>query len=247
MFNKIHLKNRKHITKKNKIPIIVLIITLLMYYTLKIINQIMTPILIEQAELEINKFSTIIVNKAMSHILEDYINTEEIFNNTLTQDGYVQTIDFNPIAVNRILSIATDIVQTNIKKLENGELIIDEMPINNSTKLKKGIIIEIPFGLITRNTFFSNLGPKIPVKLNYIGDVVSNISTKIKQYGINNALVEVSIKLELTAQIILPFMTEKKKMEYDIPVAIKIIQGIVPSYYGNGLVKDSAIYALPIE
>lgn len=247
MVNKIHLKKSKHISKKTKILAVFILIIILLFYIFEIINQVMAPILLEQADLEINKFSTIIVNKAISQVLEDKINPNEIFNNTISEDGYIQAIDFNPIVVNQILSIATDVVQTNIKLLENGELLIDELSIKDSSKLKKGIIAEVPLGSITKNALFSNLGPKIPIRLNYIGDVASNISTKITQYGINNALVEVGIKLELTAQVILPFMTEKKKMQYDIPVAIKIIQGIVPNYYGNGLVKDSSIYTLPIE
>ena len=51
----------------------------------------------------------------------------------------------------------------------------------------------------------------------------------------------------MTAQIILPLMTKKKVLDYNIPVVIKIVQGIVPSYYGNGLLKDSAIYSLPFS
>lgn len=213
----------------------------------KIINQIMTPILLEQAELEINKFSTIIANKAISQALNDKINIEKIFNNTLSKDGYIQSIDFNTIAVNEILTIATESVQKDIKLLEKGELIIDDISDGKSSKLRKGIIAEIPLGVITKNTLFSNIGPKIPIRLNYIGDVISNISTKITQYGINNAMIEVKINLELTAKIIMPFISEKKKLEYDIPIATKIIQGVVPDYYGSELIKNSSIYTMPIE
>lgn len=213
----------------------------------KIINQTMTPILLEQAELEINKFSTIIANKAISQALNDKINIEKIFNNTLSKDGYIQSIDFNTIAVNEILTIATESVQKDIKLLEKGELIIDDISDGKSSKLRKGIIAEIPLGVITKNTLFSNIGPKIPIRLNYIGDVISNISTKITQYGINNAMIEVKINLELTAKIIMPFISEKKKLEYDIPIATKIIQGVVPDYYGSELIKNSSIYTLPIE
>ena len=93
----------------------------------------------------------------------------------------------------------------------------------------------------------SNLGPVIPIRLHYMGDVNSNITTKITQYGINNALVEIGVKLEMTAQIILPFITDKMTLECDIPLAIKMIQGSVPNYYGSGLVKDSSLYSVPLD
>ena len=51
----------------------------------------------------------------------------------------------------------------------------------------------------------------------------------------------------MTAQIILPFVTEKMLLECDIPLAIKMVQGSVPTYYGNGFVKDSTMYSLPLE
>ena len=60
-------------------------------------------------------------------------------------------------------------------------------------------------------------------------------------------MVEVGVHLEMTAQIILPFVTEKMILECDIPLAIKMIQGSVPTYYGNGLIKDSSMYSLPLE
>ena len=69
----------------------------------------------------------------------------------------------------------------------------------------------------------------------------------VYQYGINNALVEVGVHLEMTAQILLPFFTKKMQLECEIPIAIKMIQGSIPNYYGSGLLKDSSIYSLPLE
>jgi len=37
----------------------------------------------------------------------------------------------------------------------------------------------------------SNLGPKIPVKFDLVGEVIINIETKITNYGINNAMMEI--------------------------------------------------------
>lgn len=114
-----------------------------------------------------------------------------------------------------------------------------DLPEDRINDLKKGIIAKIPIGVITKNSLLANIGPEIPIRLHYVGDVNSNITTEITPYGINNALVKIGVKLEMTAQIILPFLTDKMVLNCDIPLAIKMIQGTVPNYYGSGLVKDS--------
>lgn len=252
MKKRIHLKKKKKIRKINIFLITIIGVIIGVILLLNNINKKFTPILLETAELEIGKFSTIVVNKAIAQVLEDKINTEDLFDTIMNEKGEIQTIDFNPIIVNQVLNVATSVVQNNLKLLEEGNLdtigIYDmDLPENRIKDLKKGIITKIPIGVITGNSILANLGPSIPIRLHYIGDVNSNITTKITQYGINNALVEIGVKLQMTAQIILPFTTNKMSLDCDIPLAIKMIQGNVPNYYGSGLVKDSSLYSIPLE
>lgn len=256
MKKRIKLRKKKFILKKIKQKNIILILLILLiisvFLMLKFVNSKLSPILLENAELEINKLSVIIANKAVSQVLEDKINTENIFETVKDNDGTIQTIDFNPIVVNQVLNIVTTVVQNNLKLLEEGD--IDSIGIydmnlseDRINDLEKGIILKIPMGIIANNTLLSNLGPKIPIRLHYIGDVVGNITTKVTQYGINNAMVELGIHLEITAQILLPFSTKKNVIDCNIPLAIKIIQGVVPSYYGGELLKNSSLYSKTIE
>jgi len=254
MKKKIQLKNRKKIKlkKTNMFLLVLILIGISVIMLVRIIGNYITPILLETAEMEVTKFSTIVVNKAISQVLDDKINVDEIFDTVKSNDGQIQTIDFNPVIVNQVLNIAVTVVQENLLLLENGNLEsigIYDMNFSEARikDLERGIVVRIPIGIVSKNTILSNLGPEIPIRLHFIGDVNSNITTEIKQYGINNAMVEVGVRLEMTAQIILPFVTEKKVLNYDIPLAIKIIQGNVPNYYGNGLLKDSSLYSIPIE
>ena len=257
MKRRVHLKNKnkfkiKNISRKNLFLLVLCAVCVCVSLFLNYINNKFTPVLLENAELEINKFSTIMVNKAIAQVLEDKINIDDIFYTIRNDDDVIQTIDFNPVVVNQILNVATTVVQNNLKLLEDGDLdtigIYDmNFPEDRINDLEKGIILRLPIGILTNNTILSNLGPKIPVRLHYIGDVNSNITTKVTQYGINNAMVEVGVHLEMTAQIILPFVTQKKILDCDIPIAIKIIQGSVPYYYGSGLLKDSSLYSIPFD
>ena len=142
---KIHLKKMKKVSKKNLLVGTLVVGFLAVLYLLNILNQRISPILLETAELEINKMSTIVVNKAIAQVLEDKINTDELFSTITSQNGEIQTIDFNPIIVNQVLNVATTVVQNNLKLLEEGNLdnigIYDmDLPEDRIEKLKKGII-----------------------------------------------------------------------------------------------------------
>lgn len=114
-------------------------------------------------------------------------------------------------------------------------------------KIKKGVVCELPAGILYLNDLLSNNGPVVPIKLNFIGYVTTNIETEAKTYGINSVYLEIFIHVEVIEQISMPLLTKSVKTEVDIPLTIKIIQGVIPDYYQSGLQRDSQIYSLPIE
>ena len=244
---------KKFWIKKIKLLLLIIIFTwiisLLIIMTLSIKIK---PILLATAKFEAEKVESSIINKAINEILDNGYDTNELFNTILSKDGKIQTIDFNTSKVNKLLSVLTMKVQEDLKMLEEG--LVEDLGINNrnisSSKklnLKKGVLVEVPIGALSSNTILADLGPRIPIKLHYLGEVNSNITTKIKEYGINNALLEIYANVEINAKVLLPFLTEKIILSSTTPIAIKVMQGSVPNYYSNGLSKDSSIYSIPFE
>lgn len=250
--SKIRLKGQRNFFKLSTSKIILLIIIFLIlaiFLSLKFINLKVNPILLDYAELESRKIASIVVNNAVNKNITS-INTEELFLIT-KDDNEIKSIDFNPIVVNTILTTITNSIQMNLKNIEQGKVELLDIESNalidyDISKLKQGIIYEIPTGVIFGNSFLANVGPRIPVKFSLIGDIISRINTKVTNYGINNALIEINIALELSEQIILPFVSNKIVITTSIPVALKLIQGTVPKYYLNGM-ENSTSFALPIE
>lgn len=252
MKKRIHLK-RKFSFFKNKINLvifIVIILIIMIVLTLNFISLKVNPVLLDYAQMEARKIASIIINDAVNQKITNDIDIEELFIITRDTNNEVKTIDFNPIVVNQILTETTILVQSNLRYLEQGKVDMLNLTNNalidyNQDKLKQGIIYEIPSGVIFGNSFLANIGPKIPVKFSLVGDIVGYINTNVTDYGINNALIEVNIVLELSEQVILPFVSEKITIDTTIPVALKLIQGSVPNYYLNGL--NSPSFALPIN
>ena len=237
--------------KKNIFIATLLLCLIITIIVLKIISIRVSPILMNYAELETKKLSSIVINRAVNKQLANGMNIDEMFNIIKNDNGEIATIDFNPAIVNKVLNTTTNVVLINLKAIEEGNIDFIELPdiliSNDKDKLKNGIIYEIPLGTITNSGFLSNLGPKIPIKLNIIGSVESNVKTNIKEYGINNALVEIYIRISVTEQINVPFISKRVTVTSDIPVALKVIQGSVPKYYGGTLSKQSNIFSIPIE
>lgn len=236
----------------NKIIIVFILIIVFIILTFRFINKKVSPILMDYAESYIKKVTNLIINKAISKQLSEELNIEDLF--IITKDGndYIRTIDFNPTLVNKALTIITNNIQLNLKYLEEGKIDSIDLPDNVEIKLdndksNKGVVYEIPSGIVFNNSLLANLGPKIPVKLNLIGDIVSNINASVTNYGINNALIEVSVTVSVEEMVLLPITTKKIKVESNVPVAMKLVQGTVPNYYFNGLDKNSPSLALSME
>ena len=223
--------------------VLVFIIIILLF---KIINERINPILFDYATLESRKFASIIINKAIEKNVATDLVIEDLYIVSKKENNEITSVDFNPAIVNKVLTKVTSSVQMNLKNLEEGNLDLleasdDVLIYYDKENLKKGIIFRIPSGIVFNNSLLTNIGPKIPVRFTLVGDVLSGINTKVTNYGINNALLEVSVNIKLTLKVILPISTKEVNVETNVPIAIKMIQGNVPNYYSNGLNSNFSI------
>lgn len=237
MKRKIHIK-KKH--KKIKIIIILLIIIVNSYLIIEYINKTISPKLINYAELEIKKLSSSIITESLKTEDIENLNTNKIFIITKNEKNEIMTIDINSVTLNQIIKNTTTEIQKKLKELEQGK--INE----NNEENKKGIVLKIPLGQIYDNFLLNDKGPKIPVKIKVLGDMESKINSSIKNYGINNALLEITLEITIEEKVILPISTKEIQVKQEIPIVIKIITGTVPNYYSNGINKSES-FSIPIE
>ncbi len=234
-------KKKKHLILK--LLVIIIIGVFCASLLIKYFSNKAAPFFMSYAESETRKLTTLIINKAVTKQIANDFNEEDLFDIIKDNEGRVQIITYNSKNVTKILNSITSLVQLNLKAIEEGNIDLLELPddtLNNydSNLLEKGIIYEIPFGAISNSSLLSNVGPKIPVKFNLIGDVVSGIDTNIKEYGINNALLEVGVSINVTTRINLPFVSDEITVSTIIPISMKIIEGSIPNFYA-GNIKSS--------
>ncbi len=192
-------------------------------------NKVLLPIAISDTR----KIITLIINSSITRGITNNMNTDNLFEIIKNNNDEIQMIDYNTMEVTKILNQITYNIQYSLRQIESGniESFNDTLKDYDNNLLKEGIIAEIPFGVIFDNPILNNIFPKVKLKLNIIGDVISNIETEIKPYGINNALIEVKVHLEVSSQINLPFISERVTIPNTIPISMKIINGTVPEAY----------------
>ena len=112
---------------------------------------------------------------------------------------------------------------------------------------KDGFVLLLPIGLASKNIYFSNLGPRIPVRIKFVGNLTTGLQTKIKEYGVNNSLIEVYLKVSLNEEIIVPYSSKKINNSCEILLSSQVIEGIVPSIYNGLLEKNSSLINVPLN
>ena len=237
---KMILKKRKKKKRINKILLLIIILIITTQLTLNYINKKISPKLIHYAEQALKKQSRIIITESITEEDLEQFKTENIYEITKNNNNEILTVDVNTIILNKIMKQSTKKIQENLKKLEQGK--INE----NNEENKNGIVLKIPLSVIHDNFILNNLGPKIPVKLKIIGDMETKINTNIKNYGINSALIELTLDITIKEEAILPLSTKEITVTQTLPLALKLIEGKIPNYYSNGINK-SEILSIPIE
>ncbi len=200
-----------------KKSIFILLLTLVLLFTILLLyfysNKI-SPLLIKYSKVESKRIAIDIISKGVSDDVVKVLSEDNLFNIDKDTNGNIELIDYNTKVVNKILSITSKRVAANFTEL--------------STK-KNGVIMSVPIGVVTDNIFLENLGPKVPIKLVLNGNVLTSLKTNVKEYGINSALIEVSVKIEANIDLVVPFKSSEIKVINEVPISIKVVKGNVSS------------------
>lgn len=194
----------------------------------------------------INLFLFIIIfslySKKLNPKLNDYIDflvKDEIYKKVIKSNNFITNEEVNDILYidkndsNEIVYLDYDIDKTY--KLLNKY--IDSLKKDNS----KSKILTVPFFIASDNIIISSLGPKIKFKYEIIDNVKGKIKTKVTDFGVNNALVEMYFELEIGYLVVIPMNKKESVLKTEILISSKIINGKVPTFYGKNIFKESGV------
>ncbi len=202
--------------------------------------------LIEISEDEITRVTYCFITDELNHSIFNETNLEDILMIEKNSQGEILYVDFNLDQAYLVLDQVSSILTNSFEELESGNVSVAYEDSKLSHELGS-MVLSIPIGNSFSHLYFYNLGPKIPVRINFIGSVLTNLKTKVTDYGLNNALVELFVYIEFKTQIMSPFQVEEITLEYDAVIASMMIEGEVPSFYGGTIERESNIYTKDIS
>lgn len=181
-------------------------------------------------------------SKKLNPKLNDYIDflvKDEIYKKVIKSNNFITNEEVNDILYidknksNEIVYLDYDIDKTY--KLLNKY--IDSLKKDNS----KRKILTVPFFIASDNIIISSLGPKIKFKYEIIDNVKGKIKTKVTDFGVNNALVEMYFELEIGYLVVIPMNKKESVLKTEILISSKVINGKVPTFYGKNIFKESGV------
>ena len=186
-----------------------------------------------------SKKSDLYIEKEVTTIISDILAESIEKNNVLNDTDNILNYKYNTDG--KISSIYIDSTKTS--------KIISSMNLTLSKLLRHGTIeesvkdINMPLGMLVSRALFTTLGPDIKIEVLPVSSYQTDIYTNLVDYGINNSLFELYLKVNIKVETIIPLKTSQIDYNTNLLLSSIVIQGEVPYYYYMG---EGAIQSLPL-
>ena len=186
-----------------------------------------------------SKKSDLYIEKEVTTIISDILAESIEKNNVLNDTDNILNYKYNTDG--KISSIYIDSTKTS--------KIISSMNLTLSKLLRDGTIeesvkdINMPLGMLVSRALFTTLGPDIKIEVLPVSSYQTDIYTNLVDYGINNSLFELYLKVNIKVETIIPLKTSQIDCHTNLLLSSIVIQGEVPYYYYMG---EGAIQSLPL-
>lgn len=191
----------------------------------KMVNSNFTFLIKQNVKKEINHFLFYSFSKEVA----EKFKVDDLISLNLNKKDEIISVDYNIDKVYVLLGESLEILYNNLEKID----------FSMNYKVNDKNILWVPLGIGNKNILISNFGPKIPIKIDILTDSSMGYKTKVKNYGINNVLLELYLDISVSSSLLTPVSKEEIKDNFSILIASRIIAGSVPDYY-NGILESTS-------
>ena len=174
----------------------------------------------------LKKISTEIAIADAKDVITAKVNDAVI--QTLAEGDYdgEQFVTFQKSESGEVTAISSNMARIN----ELSSKILDKVV--GSTQ-DNTITIEIPSGNLTGVSLLMGRGPRIPVRIVVLSSSRVEFSNGIVTAGINQTKHQISLRVTVDMEILVPWGTENTQVSTDVLIADTVIVGKVPDTYLN--------------
>lgn len=235
----------------NRLTILIVSLVICLILFIYYLNERLMPTYLQYAEVQTNKIASYVVSKAINSRTSNVLDVNDIIEDIPPGASNMMTTKFNTEIINRVRAETLELVKMYLEQAEQGDLAhlpeLENVEYDmNRIQEGDGIVFFVPLGQAANIPLLGNLGPKIPIRFHVIGNVHSEVTASIEEFGINSAYVEVGIHMEVNVQIIVPFASKSTTVSQNIPVAMGLTRGPVPNIYTNSTDAPQPSIEIPV-
>ncbi|MBM7541447.1 sporulation protein YunB [Amphibacillus cookii] len=247
-------KQRGSVSGKKIVALTTLFFMITTFLSVIYINNGIKPVLLDIAETRNMQYANMAMGIAVSKKLNEDLELDELIQFQYDQEGRVVSYQINTALENRIQRNIQYRVENFLHLLERGvipdesdllELELSDRELDHVKQQSN--LIEIPLGQVLGLPLLANLGPKIPVNLEVIGYVNTEVETLITGMKINSIHIEPVVNIKVEIRTIIPFGSKTAKIEQSIPVGSGGYSGDVPLYYNMSPQDGDMPLSIPLE
>lgn len=199
-------------TKRSKFSYGLLIIVLLIMVFNGVFYMFSKRILasvLSVGEVKMKSEAVRIINEESVKVFSEDFNYEDIINIEKDSEGNITMVRADTVKQNYLASQV--VLNCDEKLSELGDL-----------------GVKIPLGYLTNNIMFYNIGPKITVKMQQVGNITTSYESEFESAGINQTRHKIYLNVEAKMRIVVPFHSDEIEVTTQIPVSDTIIVGKIP-------------------
>ena len=219
----------------------------MLFFALIIMNTVIILFSFKNLNRSIEQIASDSIEKTLNNVANDfYLFKDNDINSKIIEiqkdsKGKITTMKYN---MDEVYHLASKMEGHLSKRfLEEEKISLEPYHLKYKIgKKKQGIVLLIPLGMITQNPLLNNFGPKIPVVIHFMDTFLTQVQTRVTNYGLNNALMEIILHIKMKYEVIGFKKSVKEEIEYDYLIDSRIIQGSVPNWYAGAYEKHSNLY-----
>ncbi|MDC3412351.1 sporulation protein YunB [Aquibacillus sp. 3ASR75-11] len=221
-----------------------------------IINNGIKPVLMDIAKTRTEQLANMAIGIAVNKKMAEDLDVDNLIEFEKDEDGNIVHYSFNTVVENRVQRNILNRVENYLNLLEDGVVPDPGVPLDVSTDpesnpskeeiQKSKDLLQIPIGQVLGIPLLGSLGPKVPVNLDVLGFVSTEVDDKLVEWGYNNAYIIVFVRIKVELSVVIPFASEPISIEQSIPISRTGITGEVPDYIGGNDGEDPTL-SIPMD
>ncbi len=239
-------KRNYNISLKQIVSLVIILISSLTIFLLVYFSKNLSNTLLDISSNELDRYLKLLIT--------DKINNQVLNKNNLTDILVIKTnandeilyVDFDLDKAYQVLDTVSNVLTTSLKDIEEGSINLTYLDKSMSYQTNS-FVLSIPLGSLFNNPYLYNIGPRIPVEINFMGSILTNLETKVTNYGLNNALVELYVYIDMSSSLVSFNKQENVNLKYNALIASMMVEGEVPNFYNGEIEAKSNVYQKNID